>query len=225
MGVFIPAVNGLNVAMHFLDVNGDDQVNSFWVKRSIAWDAASINTMLGTFKTWFTTGDGTFTYQHKVAASVHLESVAGRDNTTQHSSSLIYQTGLPVAGLGGATAIEAGCSKAITHRTGLAGKSYRGRTFIVGVDATWVTSPQAGTIDASYMSDLLLAFNSLITTVTAADADATLVVCSRYYQPGGPKTPTVGRATALMTPITSFGFHDLNIDFQRRRAPGHGRRN
>ncbi len=225
MGVFVPALNAANIAMHFTDPNGDDQVNSFWVKNSAAWTGADMDTMLAAFHTWFDTGNGVQSYVKLMSHHCALNAITGRDMTTQHGLSHVYQTGLPDAGLAIVNAIEAGCTKAITSRTGLAGKSYRGRTFLIGVDVTKVATPEIGTIDATYCANAVLAFNSLITAVPAAVATCTLVVCSRFYQPGGPHTATLPRATAVLTPITSFGFHDLNVDFQRRRAPGHGRHN
>jgi hypothetical protein len=223
MGVFVPAVNTLEVALHITDTTGDDNVNTFWVSRTAAWTPTLMDAMLSAFVFWFQNGDTVHTYQNAMSSSASLTSVTGRDFTTQHGMSRVYQTGLPVAGTGSANAIAAGTTKALTARTGLAGKSYRGRTFLAAVDALAVPDPDDGLITGTYVADAILAFNSLIPSVTSIDALAKLVVASRYYQPGGPNTPTVPRATAVLTPITSYGNHDLFVDFQRRRAPGHAR--
>lgn len=223
MTAFVPAVNTAEIAMSFTDVTGDENINKFDVLRSSAWSATSLLNMMDAFITWFTAGNGSTSYQKLMSSSCALTAVKGRDLTTQHGLSLVTNTGLPIAGTGASSSIAAGLSKAVTHRTGLAGKSYRGRTFLAGIDSGAVPAPDSGEIDASYMSNVVNAFSALIEAVPAADAACTWVVLSRWYQPGGPNTPSVPRATGVMTPITSVGYATLNVDFQRRRAPGHAR--
>jgi hypothetical protein len=223
MGVFVPAVNTAQFALLFHDLNGDTQENVLWVKRSIAWDSAALAAMASALETWYITGNGTHAYCGTQSYHITADGIGYRDNTTQHGLTGVYQTGYPRVGGNTNPLIEPGLTKSITARTGLAGKSFRGRTFLIGLSSTAVSNAETGQIDATVLADYLLAFNALPGAVTAADADCLLVVCSRFYQPGGPKTPTIARATAVLTPITSYGYHDLNLDFQRRRAPGHGR--
>lgn len=223
MSVFVPVSNGLQVTYQFQDATGDINENVFWVQRSGAWSVSLVTAMLEAMANWFANGDGTHSYQKIMSSSCSLVAMAGRDFTTQHGISIINQVGLPAAGTGASTAIAAGTTKALTHRTGLAGKSYRGRTFLCGIDSGAVPVPDSGEILASFMTNAVAAFTALIGVPPAADAEATLVVCSRYYQPGGPGTPTVPRSAGVTTPITSFGYSTLNVDFQRRRAPGHAR--
>jgi hypothetical protein len=223
VAVFVPSLNGLKVAMEFTDVTGDQNVNTFWVKNTAAWSSTSITTMLNAFITWFGTGDGTHYYKLYMSTNCALTAVTGRDFTTQHGLSVVSQTGLPAAGTGGAGAIAAGTTFCITSRTGIAGKSYRGRTYLAGVEAAALVTPDLGVIASSFADAQVAAFGALPAAVTAAIATCTLVVNSQYYQPGGPNTPSVPRATAIQTPITSFGYADLFVDFQRRRAPGHAR--
>ncbi len=222
MSVFVPVVNGLQVNMQFASA-GDTNENVFWVKNTAAWNAATIKTMLDAFITWFGTGDGTHSYKSNMSEDVILTSVNGRDNTTQAGLVVIDQAGLPITGGTLVGQIQLGCSKSFTARTGLAGKSYRGRMFFCGVPNTAEDNADTGLVKAAWITTVLAALNTLPAAVTSAIATCSLVVCSRYYQPGGPRTATVPRATGLMTPITVYGNHDLNVDFQRRRAPGHGR--
>ena len=223
MAVFVPSVNGLKVALEFTDVTGDQNVNTFWVKNTAAWTATSADTMLDAFITWFHTLVSGESYQNLMSSDCSLVAVSGRDFTTQHGISIVTNTGLPLAGTGAAPAIAAGTTKAITARTGLAGKSYRGRTYLAGVESAAVPSAELGKINASYVNAAVTAFTALISDVTTAIATCTLIVNSQFYQPGGPNTPSVPRATAVQTPIIAFGYSDLNVDFQRRRAPGHAR--
>lgn len=218
MAAFIPALNTAEIAMSFTDYTGDENINKWNVQNSVPWTPVTLLSMMEAFITWWTTGDGGggHTYQKLVSNTCSLTAVKGRDLTTVNGISIVTNAGLPSAGLVAGPAIAAGTTKAVTHRTGLAGKSFRGRTFLVGVDATHVPTPESGKIDAAYMSNVILAFTPLIADVPANLATATLVVLSRY-------TNHLPRATGVMTPITAFGYADLNVDFQRRRAPGHAR--
>lgn len=222
MAAFVPCANGLNVKLDYTS-GGDINENVFWVHNSAAWDAAGIKTMLDAFIAWWGTTEGGTSYKDLCSSDVSLVSVSGRDNTTQHGLVVVDQAGLPIAGTGSTPQIQLGCTKSFTARTGLAGKSYRGRVFAVGVPANQADAPDIGTVKAAYANAMVQALNDLIDDVTAAIGTCQLVVCSRYYQPGGPGTKSQPRAAGIMTPITTFGFHDLNVDFQRRRAPGHSR--
>lgn len=222
MSVFVPALNTVQIQMQFSS-GGDTNENTFWVNRSAAWTLALMQTMCDAFITWYSAGGGGFSYHGLMSSDCSLTTVSARDFTTQHGFVLVDQSGLPVVGGHAVSQIQLGCTKSFTARTGLAGKNFRGRNFSIGIPTDQADAPDLGTVKASYCTQIVTAFNALLTAVTAADALAKVVVASRFYQPGGPNTPTVPRATAVLTPITAYGFHDLNVDFQRRRAPGHAR--
>jgi hypothetical protein len=220
---FIPALNTINVVLHIKDANADDNVNVFYVKNSVAWNLSTMDSMADAFITWFATGDGSTSYQKLMSSVASLQSVGTRDLTTQNSFSLITQTGLPLVGEGVGTAVAAGLTKSITHRTGLAGKSFRGRTFVCSQESTSIPTPENGQYDAGHLANLIAAFTPLIANVTSALATATLVVASFYGGVPPVAGHSVPRSTALLTPITSFGYAGTSFDFQRRRAPGHQR--
>jgi hypothetical protein len=222
---FIPALNTVEIALSFTDYTGDENINKFNVQNSVPWTAGTLLSMMDQFEDWFAVGDGGggHTYQKLMSNTCSLVAVKGRDLTTVSGISLVTNIDLPQAGTVAGPAVAAGTTKAITHRTGLAGKSFRGRTFLAGVDAAHVPIPESGKIDASYCSNAVLAFTSLIAAVTTELATATLVVLSRYGGVAPVGGHSVPRATGVMTPIIAFGYADLNVDFQRRRAPGHSR--
>ena len=220
---FVPCADAAQISMGFAQADGSFAENTYWVKRSIAWDNTSLLAMCAAFKTWWTTGDGTHKQQAQMCTNYSLIQIAARDFTTQHSGSVVYQTGLPLAGTSAGTSVEQGLTFSVTARTGLAGKSYRGRTFLIGLNQSDLSNQQENLVGSGNASGYVSALNALITAVPAADTDSILVVMSRYYQPGGPGTDSVPRAAGIPTPILNFGFHDLLLDFQRRRAPAHGR--
>lgn len=226
MAVFIPVVNAAQFTFQYSQQDGSFAENEHWIQRSAPWTSGTLLAMAAALKTWWTTGaGGGNSYQAGLISACSLQGIGYRDMTTQHGLTGIYQTGMPLVGGDAEAGVPLGVTFSLTSRTGLAGRNFRGRTYIIGMGVSHFTSVPNNLVLAGHAASLVAMMNSLISAVPAADATCTLVVCSRY---GG--VPTVGgksvaRVTGLTTPITTFGFHDLYADFQRRRAPGHNRHN
>jgi hypothetical protein len=220
---FIPVSNAAEITMQFSQADGSFAENVFWVQRTIAWDATSLTTMADAFITWFGTGDGTYNYKGLMGTNCALNAVVARDNTTQTSDVVTSNTGLPIAGFETPPTIDLGLTFVLTARTGKAGRSYRGRTYLVGLTENQWTSAELNEYSPTAAAHAVDAFNALITAVTAADADSTLVVCSRYSGVDPTTGKPIPRASGITTPILTYGFHNLLTDFQRRRAPAHNR--
>lgn len=110
------------------------------------------------------------------------------------------------------TILPLGVCICVTHRTALAGRSYRGRSYVPG----WTESHNTtqGTISAGgqVMADTF--FEAMRTELAATIQPFTMVVASRYSN-------KVLRPTPITTPIISSEVRDLTWDYQRRRAvPG-----
>lgn len=103
-------------------------------------------------------------------------------------------------------------SLAVSFRTGLSGRSYRGRNYWLGFTEPDVTNNQ---IDSALILDILAAYTSLIGANSVAD-DWTWCVYSRYVN-------GVERETGMAQDVTSVGTTDGIVDSQRRRLPGRGR--
>ena len=223
MAQFIPCLNTAKFALTFTDVNGDQQINTIWVKRSAPWTLSTLNAVSAGLVTWFTTAVGGQTMQANMSNQVSFVQVQFRDYTTQNGLSGIYQTGLPLVGTIAQPQLAAGLTFAFTLRTGLAGRSYRGRVFQVGMTLSAIVNIQNNTVVPAFAAGIAAVWANLITAIPAADPAASWVVTSRYYQPGGSGTPTVPRTQGVMTPVASVGYHNTLLDFQRRRAPAHAR--
>jgi hypothetical protein len=221
--VFVPVTNGAQISLQYAQGDNSFAENVFWVHRTTAWNSADLIAMAGAFATWWGTGDGTHSFKNLQNANMALAGVGYRDNTTQNGLSGVYQTGLPIQAVGSGAAAPLGTSFSITARTGLAGRSYRGRVFMVGLGANDFSNEPLNAISGTYAGQCVSALNALITAVPAADANSTLVVCSRFHQTGGPGSKSDPRAAGVTTPIATYGFHNLFMDFQRRRAPSHNR--
>jgi hypothetical protein len=221
---FIPCLNTAEVSLQFAQGDGEFAENVFGVERSIAWDAGSLLAMVEAFREWYVAGDGIASvYAGLQHTSVILTNVNGRDLTT--SSGIIANAPGRVGdhGTNGDALIPQGQTFTLTARTALAGRSFRGRTYLVGLDESFYSGGSVDVADSAHANTAVLAWNALITAVTAADADAQLVVISRYHLVDVPPPTTLPRANGVMTPIVAYGYHDLFMDYQRRRAPGHNR--
>jgi hypothetical protein len=219
---FIPALDTAEVSMIFTQPDGSNAENTFYVKRTSAWSSSELTTIANAFITWFGTGDGTHSYKVNVASTFSLSNVIARDLTTDTSSIISTNSGLPIAGTDSAAAAQMGETFAITARSGLSGRSNRGRTFVVGLPEDAFATGILNTIKSTFANSLVSAFNALLTAVPAADAACEVVILSRYHgiDSGGKPIP---RATGVMTPVSVYGYSNLLMDFQRRRAPGHNR--
>lgn len=98
----------------------------------------------------------------------------------------------------------------VSFRTGLAGRSYRGRNFPPGITRTH----QAGNFATpTYTNQLQAAYTALITAV--GESAWVWGVATRYSN----KLP---RIEGAMTPITAVVVTDRALDSQRRRLVGRG---
>lgn len=222
--VFIPVPNAIQVNLQFLDEEGDIAENVFGVQKSGSWTVAQMQSMCNAFLNWWHDGDGAgHTYRSHQPAEFTLLGATARELSTQ-SGPTTQNTTMPADVVGGqaGAALQAGLTFAMTARTGLAGRSYRGRTFICGISEDSLAALGDNQVPSNYATGLVLAFNALITAVPAAVAGCTLVVISRYSGVTSAGRP-IPRSTGITTPITQYGYHDLFLDYQRRRAPAHSR--
>lgn len=218
--MFIPGENVAQVSMSFSQADGSFAENVFYVKASDAWDETSLTSIAYAFIVWWQAGDaGTGVPQSLTSHDTSLIAVTARDLTTQTGAVVVNTEGLPAAGVSTDASIALGLTWAITARTGLAGRSQRGRTFIIGAASSILSDSVVNGVDATQASYWVSAMNALIADVAAlslSNAPLALVVASRYHN-GAP------RDAISTTPITVYGYHNLLLDFQRRRAPAHNR--
>lgn len=214
---FIPVTNCAEITMQYSVYDSDLAENVWGVQNTGAWTATSLAAVAAVFNTWNDTAvSGHSPYEARDSNTILVQTTA-RDLTTQTSPVVVVPYG-GAHGAGGDTSgqIPQGITKAFTARSGLSGRSQRGRTFVVGLAADSLNAADKNLIAASTLADYVLWFDALIAAVHAANAAWTLVVISRAHN-GAPRSP------GITTPITSYGYANSFVDYQRRRAPGHAR--
>lgn len=179
-----------------------------------AWTAAQLTTLVNAIDTWLTTGDGTNSPVNQMSNACTFTGIAARDLTTSTGPEVtksIAHVGTDVNGR-----VASGLSWALTLRTGLAGRSQRGRIFTIGLTTGAFDGTDKNLIATGHATATVNAYNALIAAVSGAGAGWKLTVLSRFNN--GAK-----RAAGVGTAITSVGYSDLWVDFQRRRSPAHAR--
>lgn len=116
------------------------------------------------------------------------------------------------------SALPMNVSLTVSFRTGLRGRSFRGRNYIVGLVEGQTTA--ANEIVSATSAAFVDAYSLLLDF--GQDIGASWVVVSRFSGVDGNGDP-IPRAAGVTTPITSVLVVDNIVDSQRRRLPGRGR--
>lgn len=219
---FVPCANTAQVSMGFSQHDGTFAEQTAYVLKSAGWDDTGLTDLCDSWAVFFNAGHGGSGLKPLTNEGTSLVSITARDLTEEAGPVVVYTSGLPIAGTSAGTKIPLGITWALTRRTGLAGRSYRGRTYPVGMDESAFADDSLNQISADWAAAYVNEWNEYL---AAVDTDGTTehVVASRYsgYELDG-RTPKP-RVAGVMTKITAYGYHNLISDFQRRRAPAHNR--
>jgi hypothetical protein len=208
---FIPVEN---VALIEVRMLLDDQKveNTLYAQSVDALDGARLSSMANVVKDWWTDQYGPL-----VSDLVTLREVTCTDLTTATGSQVSVSGGLAPGGqIGGSE--PSNVSLAISFRTTLRGRAFRGRNYIVGIPLERMASQNE--VESTFASDLTSAYIQLREDLDSADF--TWVVVSRFSgvdpETGDPIPREAGVATPVLAPLVT----DLTVDSQRRRLPGRG---
>lgn len=179
--------------------------NTAWFFNGFGQDAGTLETLLNELTAWWVDE-----YAPLIVNDVTLTGVYGRIMDTPTSPALLNIDGLGTAGGIDGSANPNNVSFAIQFGTGIPGRSFRGRNYIVGIDENAVT---ANAIAAATANAFVAAYTAL--GAAAAVAGQQWVVASRFTA-GAPRT------TGITTPVETASYVDLIVDSQRRRLPGRG---
>lgn len=123
----------------------------------------------------------------------------------------ISTTSLPAPGESTSPPLPNSVSVVMSLRTGLAGRSFRGRNYVPGLAEDAIAG---NTVNSTMIAALIEVWNAL--RLASGDPGWQNVVVSRFSN-------NAPRVTGVTTPITSVVVFDDQVDNQRRRLPGRGR--
>lgn len=201
---FIPIPDGVKVCMRF---NNCDQLacNVFHVKVTEEITEAVLNAIGAIFKNWWVTS-----MKPNVPPDISLEAVEVTDASVSGGLGVEYTTGLPVTGSNSNPPMPQNVTAAVKLTTGHTGRSYRGRSYVVGLPNSF--RDNKGHLTSAAQTAIDTAYEALIDALQAATWD--LAIAS-LYSGGAP------RAAGILTPVIAASVN-LALDSQRRRLPERG---
>ena len=204
---FIPVPETAEITMVYTGPNQNRMVNVYHFSRpTLGWDADSLGDLAEAMLAW----ERDTASNHRSGQILCIGAEA-RDLSVQDSFVVSVAAIPPIAGAGTTPVLPANVTLAISLRTPFAGRSFRGRTYWIGLTEGSVSGDF---VNPTIAQNILAAITALIEDVPQP-LNAQLVVVSRYSN-GAP------RATGIATPVTSAILVDSRVDTQRRRLVGVG---
>jgi len=207
---FVPVPNVLLVEPLFLQ-DGQRVENTLYFEKPGGWDAAGIADWLSQVNTLITDQLMPF-----LANSIQfIELVARLLDTASSIGLTVPITPVVTGGTGGGSAPNS-VSYTISFKTGLTGRSFRGRNYVPGIPSSQVVGNTVNGIWRNSIIEFYLALQS-----AAADNGTPWVVVSRFSGVDAAGDP-IPRVSGITTPIITVSTFDMTVDNQRRRLPGRG---
>lgn len=194
---------------------GQDVFNVLHIKKIGGWTAATLTNMaVALMSAWFTN------MSPIQAGELLYQGITGRDLSTAMGAVVDVPWTPGQHGAAGGGAEPGNVALAVGHKTGLAGRSARGRTFLGGISEDWANQ---GKITDGQRVVIQTAFDNLGAAIEAAGGK--FGVLSRYsgYTQTPPKYKKVpiARAEGIFNEIIS-NVADTFVDSMRKRLPGRG---
>lgn len=193
------------VSMRFT-YDGQQVENVYHVIQADEWNATTLMSLAEDFDTWWHTN-----LQPSLPNDLVLREVVATDLSSATGPSVTFPATSPQAGAQNVESLPNNVTLAIKWLTSSRGRSFRGRTFHLGLSDTVVLR---NTATDALIAQLQTAYEALLTSITAGDGAALCVLSE--VSGGAP------RANGICTEITGVSI-DPTIDSQRRRLPGRGR--
>lgn len=209
---FIPVPETAEVRMQYTQANQKIE-NVFHVRRQGAWTQEDLTSLANIFGQWWISQ-----MKVHVATAVTLRQVLATDISVAGGLSVIGTTGLPAVGSNNTTGFPNNVTWAVKWGTGLAGRSFRGRTYHIGLVITQVDVND--NVVPAELAAIVGAYDALRTALDNATLGVEMVVVSRYSGVDANHKP-IPRVTGITTPISGVSA-DPVTDSQRRRLPGRG---
>lgn len=202
---FIPVPHTASVQMIFTQ-QGQRVENVFHVRKGAEWTTIQMDDLALVFIDWWNTNIRTH-----LADGVKLVNVIVTSLESAVAPGIEQTGGLPIASPTTLSPLPMNVTLAVKLQTALRGRSYRGRSYLVGLPASVVTG---STVDAGYLATLRTAYGQLVSDIGDAGDGWELVIVSRVHN----KEP---RTEGVAVTVNGVSI-DSTTDSQRRRLPGRG---
>lgn len=204
MGVYVPADKTAELSMLYF-TGGEKAENVFHVLGTAEWTYTLLGTLAAAAAAYETASFRTLR-----SSSTELIQVTATDLSSQTGPSYIDALGAPIVGTESGS-LPNNVTIAIKHNTLLRGRSFRGRTFWIGL---WPSAVEGQQVIGTILSQLLGSMNGFNAALAGTNGGQLAVVSRRHNN--------APRGAAVVTPVDHFSI-ESTVDSQRRRLPGHNR--
>lgn len=202
--VFNPLVAAVNIRGQLF---GQQVENTHYVLLDVPWDNVGLDFLAENVGLWVEN-----TYRAFISEAVDFTEVVATALVADIAPQGRYVFAATINGqFADANPLPGNVSACISFRTGLAGRSARGRNYVYGVPDTQVSQ---NNLSETWQDGIITAWQTLRALYLANSFQH--VVYSQFT--GGNPRPT-----GLATPVTNYLFVDGVVDSQRRRLTGRGR--
>lgn len=208
---FVPVENTCLVEIR-MTADNQQVENTLWCEFPTAITGPDLVSLATDLTTWW--GDN---IQPIMWGGVTLREIVCTDMTSETGAQGSFSTATPTTGDLDEPPLPTGTSLAISFRTALRGRAFRGRNYAVGLVKSHTTG--ANTFTDALVSAYQAAYEALSAVITGAGF--TWVIASRFSGVDAEGKP-IPRAAGVTTPVTAVVITDNVVDSQRRRLPGRG---
>lgn len=201
---FIPVPNTVMVETRMLWASQNVE-NTLYFAFASAPSVAQMTVLVNAVESWWVAF-----YAPLASDQVTLREVAATDLTSQTGPSVAFPAIGSPAGELTSPSLPNNCTLAVSFRTALRGRSYRGRNYFCGLTELQVAN---NIVDATNITNLQDCYEAIFPIQGTANCQ--WVVVSRHHD-------NAPRTTGVATPIISVTITDNVIDSQRGRLPGRG---
>lgn len=210
---FVPVPNTAAVEIRMIQ-DGQQVENTLYFRLGSALTPTNLTQLCQDLEGWWAS-----LYSAQEATSVELVEITATDLTSETGPVGSFNPSETQLGALTSPALPNNVTIAVSFRTALRGRSFRGRNYFVGLTESQVTENTLSDPSAAAILGVYQALRPVVGTFTD---DWIWVVVSRFSGVDGDGVP-IPRETGIATPITNAVIVDKTIDSSRRRLPGRGR--
>jgi len=197
----VPATNVAEVEIRG-SLNGQDVENTLYFELAEAITNAALELLVAAIEDWVHTN-----WLNSMGTGFTMREVFARDLTAGSGFNATSNTHAGSPGTQSGTNLPGSVAWVVKFLTPLAGRSFRGRNYFMGLTNTDVTANLLGSATAA---NIVGYYRMLLGGGGVLPDGWTWGVLSRFAA-GAP------RVSGLFTPVTNVGYTDLLVDAQRKR--------
>jgi len=209
---FVPVPNTALVELR-MSLDGQDIENTLWFENGSDPDATALSELGNLLLDWWIAR-----YKPLTSIACFLREVVVSSMTTESSPQVSVPAPSDTHGDATDEIMPGNVSICVSFRTGLRGRSFRGRNYFAGLTIGQVTGSE---VISTQITAITTAYGFLGADISATDW--TWVIASRFSGVDPDTGKPIPRAEGVTTPVQSVVITDTIVDSQRRRLPGRGR--